>query len=186
MPPKFKPGGKRFPPKVTPKPVPQQVLATPGSSESSASGLDLETENKFELELCWCIQQLELSMNSNKLGDKQIRDAQKSLKLLKSNNVPLVQKRQIMRTTFGDYRAKMLQEEKKHSKSASTVRIVTPKPKENKSVFLKKAKGLSECQVENPRVEPNGEASNTNLAQMFRQSQTQERFQFNFTVSDVN
>ncbi|XP_063981752.1 UPF0488 protein CG14286 [Diachasmimorpha longicaudata] len=188
MPPKFKPGGKRFPPKVTPKPVPQQVRTPPGDSEPSTSGLDIETENRFELELCWCIQQLELSMTSNKLGDKQARASQKSLKLLKSNNVPLVQKRQIMRTTFGDYREKMLQEEKKHNKNSSTVKIVTPKPKENKSLFLKKAKGLTvnECQVENPEMGSNGQDCATNVAQLFRQSQTEERFQFNFGVSDVN
>ncbi|XP_011298379.1 UPF0488 protein CG14286 [Fopius arisanus] len=184
MAPKFKPGGKRFPPKVTPKPVPQQ-LQNPQSIEPSTSGLNLETENKFELELCWCIQQLELSMTSNKLGDKQTREAHKSLKLLKSNNVPLVQKRQIMRTTFGDYRAKMLQEEKKHSKSASTVKIIVPKPNENKSIFLKKAKGLTESGVE-PSMVTNGQSSSTNIAQVFRQSQTEERFQFNFTASDVN
>lgn len=42
-----------------------------------------------------------------------VADTEKTLKLLKSNNQPLVRKRQLMRTTFGDYRTKMQEEEKK-------------------------------------------------------------------------
>lgn len=43
------------------------------------------------------------------------QDAEKTLRILKGANQPLVKKRQVMRNTFGDYRAQMAEEEKKLS-----------------------------------------------------------------------
>lgn len=34
-----------------------------------------------------------------------------------NNRTPLIKKRQLMRTTFGDYRTKMAEEERKYAKS---------------------------------------------------------------------
>lgn len=45
-----------------------------------------------------------------------VEDATKNLKILTSKNSSIVQKRQLMRTTFGDYRKKMSDEEKKYNK----------------------------------------------------------------------
>lgn len=41
------------------------------------------------------------------------QDAEKTLKSLKSNSQPMVKKRQLMQLSFGDYRRKMADEEKK-------------------------------------------------------------------------
>lgn len=38
---------------------------------------------------------------------------EKTIRLLKSSNQPVIKKRQIMHTAFGDYRAKMQEEEKR-------------------------------------------------------------------------
>ena len=41
------------------------------------------------------------------------KDTQKTINILKSSSQPMVKKRQVMRAAFGDYRAKMADEEKK-------------------------------------------------------------------------
>lgn len=41
------------------------------------------------------------------------QDTEKTIRLLKSSSQPMVKKRQIMQTAFGDYRKKMLEEEKR-------------------------------------------------------------------------
>lgn len=45
------------------------------------------------------------------------QDHIKTLNTLMSNSAQLVKKRQIMRLSFGDYRAKMAAEDKKYSRS---------------------------------------------------------------------
>lgn len=42
-----------------------------------------------------------------------VQDAEKTLRSLKSCNQPMVKKRQLMQSAFGDYRKKMAEEEKK-------------------------------------------------------------------------
>lgn len=69
-----------------------------------------------------------------------------------------------MRTTFGDYREKMKNEELKMAKNVSTVKFTTGKSEENKSVFLKKA---------NPN-------SNKFESQKSKLSNNSEPFKFNF------
>lgn len=46
-----------------------------------------------------------------------VQDHTKALNTLMSNSAPIVKKRQVMRLSFGDYRAKMAADEQKNSKS---------------------------------------------------------------------
>lgn len=95
---KVKLGGK-FPP------LQVEAPESPVNNEEAAS--------QFEVELCWCVQQLEITMQTTgKLNQKQMQDAEKNLKILKSPTQMLIKKRQLMRTLFGDYRSKMAEEEK--------------------------------------------------------------------------
>ena len=65
------------------------------------------SESSFESELAWCLNQLQLGKVSSR-GDKHQRaDNEKNIKLLSSSKTPLPRKRQLMRSLFGDYRAKM-------------------------------------------------------------------------------
>jgi len=97
---------------------PQQTM-TPetsenlGSSPNTSHQLDSDSNRQFELELAWCIQTMESSLNGGKLNAGQVQDAMKTLKILKSSNQSIIRKRQLMRSSFGDYRAKMADEEKK-------------------------------------------------------------------------
>ncbi|CAG9790078.1 unnamed protein product [Diatraea saccharalis] len=101
-----------------------------------------ESIRKFQLELCWCIQQLERSINDTKGNEKQLQEAWKVLTVLKSNNQPVIRKRQLMRTHFGDYRAKMAAEEKKLAKMTRKIKIAEV-PDKPKATFLRKSAFLS-------------------------------------------
>ena len=49
-------------------------------------------------------------------------EAEKLLKILRSSKAPMARKRQIMRASFGNYRARMQQEEKKHAEGIILVK----------------------------------------------------------------
>ncbi|CAK1595037.1 unnamed protein product [Parnassius mnemosyne] len=101
-----------------------------------------DTTREFQLQLCWCIQQLERSLNEKKGNEKQLQEAWKVLTVLKNNNQPIIRKRQLMRTHFGDYRAKMAAEEKKLAKMASKMKI-SESPAQPKATFLRKSAFLT-------------------------------------------
>ncbi|XP_026324504.1 UPF0488 protein CG14286 isoform X2 [Hyposmocoma kahamanoa] len=82
-------------------------------------------------------------MATAKKTDKQtvflsVQDAWKVLTILKNNNQPIIRKRQVMRTYFGDYRAAMAVEEKKLPKMISKMKI-KEKPTPPKATFLRKS-----------------------------------------------
>lgn len=148
---------------------------------SSTSGLDSEAEDRFELELCWCIQQLEMSLSTGKLQEKQMLELSKQLNSLKSNTASLIKKRQIMRNTLGDYREKMAEDERKFSKTVSAVKFTSSASADKKSVFIKKATGRStqdfDGQTDNHRTQ--------NILQSTKEvdrdsNKTETPFQFNF------
>ncbi|XP_018573401.1 UPF0488 protein CG14286 [Anoplophora glabripennis] len=113
-----------------------KVKETINASVSVAPKLELE--HQFEMELCWCIHQIQIALKSGKLNNKQEQDHIKALNTLMSNSAPLVKKRQIMRLSFGDYRMKMAAEEKKYSRNAVNIRVKQSVPSK-KSVFVKKS-----------------------------------------------
>ncbi|XP_040847491.1 UPF0488 protein C8orf33 homolog [Ochotona curzoniae] len=58
-------------------------------------------------ELAWCVEQLELGLRTRKATERQREQASSALRSLRSERTPLPRKRQLMRTLFGDYRARM-------------------------------------------------------------------------------
>ena len=82
------------------------------ASTSSASSNDNLEQQKFQEELCWCIDYLETNLRTKKLSEKQSKDLVKTISSLKNTKNPLAKKRQVMRLSCGDYRAKMAKEEK--------------------------------------------------------------------------
>lgn len=100
-----------------------------------------EMEEKFESELYWCIEKLQNSLQSGKLSKKQSESTMKSLNVLMGKS-SIVKKRQTMRVLFGDYRAKMAEEEKKLFKSNLKITYEAIKPHKN-SKFLRKSEPLN-------------------------------------------
>ncbi|XP_020289499.1 UPF0488 protein CG14286 [Pseudomyrmex gracilis] len=142
--------------------------------ENKSTGLNSEVEDQFELELCWCIQQLEACLGTGKLQNKQAQDLNKQIQMLKSNTAPLIKKRQIMRNTLGDYRKKMAEDEQKFKKLASTVKFADPalaRKTIKKSIFLKKA-------VQHNAQEHEGQVDD----QKVQDSDGKTMFQFNFEL----
>ncbi|XP_038064233.1 inner centromere protein A-like [Patiria miniata] len=85
---------------------------------------------KFQKELCWCIQQTRVGLANIKPSSKeakpQAEEAHKLLRVLTSTKAPMAKKRQVMRATFGDYRSKMQQEERKHKADMSKRMCLEP------------------------------------------------------------
>ncbi|KAL0127495.1 hypothetical protein PUN28_005640 [Cardiocondyla obscurior] len=154
--------GNMLEPRVPPRPV----------DAGNTSGLDPEAEDRFELELCWCIQQLET--NIGKLQEKQALKLSKQLDSLKSNTAPLVKKRQIMRNTLGDYREKMAEDEQRLSKTASAVKFIGSASANKKSLFIKKATG---CNAQNFGKQVDNRLQN---AEKTAGDSSDTPFQFNF------
>ncbi|XP_066584581.1 UPF0488 protein CG14286 [Prorops nasuta] len=163
--------GKKIPNDSGKQNFSMQEGASQGQKEKTASGLSSKAEDQFELELCWCIQQLELTLSNGKLKERQLMDLSKSIRTLKSNSASLIRKRQIMRNTLGDYRQLMALDEKNLGKMISQIKFISA-PKNNKSVFLKK----SVSQTKQPPNNDNEPDQNDT------KSDINEPFKFNFQI----
>ena len=82
------------------------------ASTSTNSPNESLEQQKFQEELSWCIDYLETNLRTKKLSEKQSKDLVKTISSLKNTKNPLAKKRQVMRISCGDYRAKMAKEEK--------------------------------------------------------------------------
>ncbi|KAL9880211.1 UPF0488 protein CG14286-like isoform X2 [Glossina fuscipes] len=144
---------------------------------------DADSDVQFELELYWCIQQLETALNGGKLSQKIAVDTVKNIKILKSSNVPLIRKRQIMKAMLGDYRAKMKEEEKKMSidniKKSSFVKksAILTSGKDFRFDFNARTK-LDDCAKDNEQHLQNNAELEVNSLHFTNGSQ----FKFNFVI----
>ncbi|KAH0631856.1 hypothetical protein JD844_019738 [Phrynosoma platyrhinos] len=75
-----------------------------------------QSDDQMKREVEWCIEQLELGLKTQKSTSKQMGEALRAIKILRSEKAVLAKKRQLMRTMFGDYRAKMAEERRKQLK----------------------------------------------------------------------
>jgi len=114
----------------------QNELAAKDAKTEKSQVVDDVVDN-FEDELCWCIQQIEIGMRTQKPIGDQATKSKKLLTQLRSTKTPKPKKRMLMKNNFGDYRRKMTEQLKKAN-------IVTPKIVDvdedvvKKSVFVKK------------------------------------------------
>lgn len=109
-------------------------------SRESTSANDAEKEDEsFESELCWCVEQLQLGIKNKRPSKDQVEKATKMIRLLKSEKTAKARKRQIMRTTFGDYRKKMAAEARQNASQVrqETKIVAVTSEKAKASLFLK-------------------------------------------------
>ncbi|XP_062556411.1 UPF0488 protein CG14286 [Armigeres subalbatus] len=183
--------------------IPTNRTPSVSSNLAQSSSNPPEADRQFELELYWCIQQLENSLNAAHVreNNKKTEDTLKLINTLKSANQPLIKKRQIMRSTFGDYRAKMAEEEKTMTLNPESVRFDVPK-KKAKYHFVKKAAILNEdnkefrfnfSNIQLDDAEEQSEAAQPSTAATERRQESQMKplkilplsdnsFRFNFSV----
>uniref|UniRef100_A0A6G5ACQ7 Uncharacterized protein n=1 Tax=Rhipicephalus microplus TaxID=6941 RepID=A0A6G5ACQ7_RHIMP len=162
----------------------QQKLPVPQPSTSLSSGDhsdDEDANEKFERELKWCIEQLNISLSHADAKRKTVKvlhlpifgkrvDASnlpslplyflsdneelRALQTLQSVKAPVAKKRQVMSVTLGNYRAKMEQEKAKFITDSTRKTRLQPQPSaETKSVFLRKvATGDKDSQANGPET----------------------------------
>jgi len=124
------------------KPPPiQGAIKKPTPAPEPEIPEDIVTQ--FEVELCWCVQQLQDALNGGKLSQKVAEDTAKNLKILTSPKAPLIKKRQVMKMSLGDYREKMQKEEQKLLLAAQQIKFTPTSGTVVKSSFVKKAALLS-------------------------------------------
>ncbi|KAM4025411.1 UPF0488 protein C8orf33 homolog isoform 2-T2 [Anomaloglossus baeobatrachus] len=102
-------------------------------------------EDELRRELDWCVEQLETGLQRQKSTPKQVDEAVRAIKTLRSAKVPLVKKRQVMRVMFGDYRHKMEEERVKQlrlmqaaAKSAKMSEVTLTARQNRSKVFRKR------------------------------------------------
>ncbi|XP_045129909.1 UPF0488 protein CG14286-like isoform X1 [Portunus trituberculatus] len=103
--------------------------------KSPAVEEDAEAAEKFKVELQWCVQQIEAAMQKASIKEKE--DMAKSHRTLTSSKASHIKKRQLMNSLFGDYRAKMVEEESKMKTEAPKLKKHSAVPE--KSMFLRKS-----------------------------------------------
>ncbi|EDW00458.1 UPF0488 protein CG14286 [Drosophila grimshawi] len=111
----------------------------PIESVPKKPAFDGESDIQFELELYWCVHQLQTALNTGKLSQKIAENAAKNLKTLTSQTAPLIKKRQVMKIALGDYRSKMQQEEKKLLLASKQIKFTPATDANKESRFVKKS-----------------------------------------------
>ncbi|XP_017112064.1 UPF0488 protein CG14286 [Drosophila elegans] len=129
---------KRRTPKSINKPPPIQGPAKKPTPVAEPS-VEEDVVTQLEVELCWCVEQLQNALDSGKLSQKAAEDTAKNLKILKSPKAPLIRKRQVMKLSMGDYRSKMQQEEQKMALAAKQIKFTPTDETTKKSSFVKKS-----------------------------------------------
>uniref|UniRef100_A0A8B9R0X1 CH033 protein n=1 Tax=Anas platyrhynchos TaxID=8839 RepID=A0A8B9R0X1_ANAPL len=106
----------------------RQGVATKHLSSALSLPTENQSDNQLWKEVDWCAEQLELGLKTQKSTPKQAEEALRAIKTLRNDKAPLVKKRQVMRTLFGDYRKKMEEERCKQLKlmqaAAKSARIM--------------------------------------------------------------
>ncbi|XP_036401384.1 UPF0488 protein C8orf33 homolog isoform X2 [Megalops cyprinoides] len=157
------------------------VSASQGEAASpKGEAKELSSEQQLVRELDWCIEQLELGLRTQKSTPKQMEEASRALKTLRSSKAPLVKKRQVMRAMFGDYRKKMEEDKAKQVKliqaAVKSARVTAVSEPAKKPVFHRRA----ECRTQpQPGSQNQGETPGSS-SDSFVFIPTQEEFCFNF------
>ncbi|XP_030906269.2 UPF0488 protein C8orf33 homolog isoform X1 [Melopsittacus undulatus] len=156
----------------------------PNAGISHQDETSQQSGNQLWKEVDWCVEQLELGLKTQKSTPKQVDEALRAIKTLRSEKAPLVKKRQLMRTMFGDYRKKMEEELCKELKlmeaAVKSAKVVEVKRNicKKKGQFIRKcseacrkSQDSAGCLSGSPRTLNKGP---------FKFTPSQEEFRFNF------
>ncbi|NXE16109.1 CH033 protein, partial [Lophotis ruficrista] len=143
-----------------------------------------QSDDQLWKEVEWCVEQLELGLKTQKPTPKQAEEALRAIRTLRSDKAPLVKKRQLMRTMFGDYRKKMEEEWCRELKlmetAAKSARVVEVKGNiRNKNCqFIRKCSAA--CRKSQSSARSPSESPGTPTTDSFKFTPSQEEFRFNF------
>ncbi|NXD12431.1 CH033 protein, partial [Nothocercus nigrocapillus] len=143
-----------------------------------------QSEDQLRKEVDWCVEQLELGLKTQKPSPKQAEEALRAIKTLRSDKAPLVKKRQVMRTLFGDYRRRMeedwCQQLKLMQAATKSARIVEVKESIRRKSCQVVRKRSGACKKRQDSAESPSASPGTSNADSFRFTNSQEKFYFNF------
>ncbi|NXS42230.1 CH033 protein, partial [Balaeniceps rex] len=151
---------------------------------SDQDEISQQSDDQLWKEVDWCVEQLELGLKTQKSTPKQVEEALHAIKTLRNDKAPLVKKRQLMRSMFGDYRKKMEEERCKELKlmeiAAKSARVMEVKGNiRNKNCqFIRKRSGA--CRKSQGSAGSPSESPRTLNAGLFKFTTSQEEFRFNF------
>ncbi|NXO01216.1 CH033 protein, partial [Rhinopomastus cyanomelas] len=139
-----------------------------------------QSEDQLWKEVTWCVEQLELGLKTQKPTAKQAEEALRAIRTLRNDKAPLVKKRQLMRTMFGDYRKKMEEERSRELKlmemAVKSARVVKVK----RSVCDKSCRFIRKSRKSQGSTgSPSGSASQPSRG-LLQFTAPQEEFRFNF------
>ncbi|CAN7985598.1 unnamed protein product, partial [Ixodes hexagonus] len=113
--------------------------ASPNIATTDEPDEEEDVQERFERELCWCVEQLNITLSETDPNKKKYSEHQRALQTLQNPKAPMVKKRQVMSTTLGNYRDKMKQQESKFiAECTRKTKLQTTGSPMPKSVFLKK------------------------------------------------
>ncbi|KAM4698774.1 UPF0488 protein C8orf33 homolog [Rhinophrynus dorsalis] len=159
------------------------------SQEEPQTGAD-----ELRRELDWCVEQLEIGLQRQKSTPKQVEEALRAIKTLRSEKAALVKKRQVMRAMFGDYRKKMEEEKQKQlrlmqtaAKSARVSEVAAVTRRNSSKVFRQSlqnsSRNLGQCHISPVSTQTHPTDSPTpctSQQDMFVFKSSEEPFCFNF------
>ncbi|NWU94482.1 CH033 protein, partial [Upupa epops] len=143
-----------------------------------------QSEDQLWKEVAWCVEQLELGLKTQKPTAKQAEEALRAIRTLRNDKAPLVKKRQLMRTMFGDYRKKMEEERCRELKlmemAVKSAKVIKVKRSIcNKSCqFIRKSS--SACRKSQGSAGSPSESPRTFNRGLLKFTTPQEEFRFNF------
>ena len=114
---------------------------------SDHSDLELATE------VLWCIQHIEGLLDKGKLSEKKMKEARSCYKLLKNSKTPLPKLRQAMRNSCGDYKAKMLAEDKEVKLDGDKITSCDTSQNQKSNFIKKSASKDDNDSIKNDKVE---------------------------------
>ncbi|NWJ00355.1 CH033 protein, partial [Crypturellus undulatus] len=143
-----------------------------------------QSEDQLRKEVDWCVEQLELGLKTQKPTPKQAEEALRAIRTLRSDKAPLVKKRQVMRTLFGDYRRRMeedwCQQLKLMQAAMKSARIVEVKEDVRRKSCQVVRKRSGACRKRQDSAESPSTSPRTSNTNSFRFTSSQENFYFNF------
>ncbi|NWY05943.1 CH033 protein, partial [Nothoprocta ornata] len=143
-----------------------------------------QSEDQLQKEVDWCVEQLELGLKTQKPSPKQAEEALRAIKTLRSDKAPLVKKRQVMRTLFGDYRKRMeedwCQQLKLVQAAMKSARVVEVKENIRRKSCRVMRKRTGACRKSQDSAESPSASPRTSNTDSFRFTTSQENFYFNF------
>lgn len=154
-----------------------QEQPSQNSQGEERNSVGLSPEEQLQREVDWCIEQLKLGLQSQKNTKKRGEEAVRALCTLHSKRAPLVKKRQLMRSMFGDYRKKMEEERQKQFRLMLTAtKSASIKPVKEQT----RSKVLGKIATKSPEVEAAPASGSVSPEKITVEAGEPAPFRFNF------